>query len=172
MIIVIDGDYNENLNIGHMAGVLIEEFEQFDISGFITTDVNDIGIYESGSFYKREMKGIESLLDKLNKDEIDCIVIDGYASFKDNEHKALGERLYEKYHIPVIGIAKKRNEFCKIENTEVYRGISKSPLFVTCVGCGHNNAKRCVERMYGENRIPYIVKLVDSLARKNKIQLY
>lgn len=178
MILIIDGDYNEKVNTGHMVGVLIEEFESSEISGFITADVENIDKYESGAFYKRELKGIESLLNKLNISpgvfpySIDCIVIDGYASFGDNSHKALGEYVNEKYYIPVIGVAKNKNSICKIENTEIYRGKSKNPLFITCAGCGHSNAKSCIKKMHGNNRLPYAIKLADSLARKNKIQLY
>lgn len=178
MIIVIDGDYNEKLNTGHMVAVMLENFDDSEISGFVTADITDIGEYESGSFYKREMKGIEALLTKLNAvdnpvfSNIECIVIDGYASFNDKDHKALGERIYEKYNIPVIGIAKNKNMICKIEDTELLRGTSKNPLYITCVGCGFTNAKHCIARMHGKNRLPYAVKLVDSLARKHKIQLY
>lgn len=170
MIIVIDGDYNEN--IGNMAGVLIKNFEDEEICGFISSIVKDIGEYESGSFYKRELKGIENLIKQLNISTIDYIVIDGYARFGIESHKALGERVFDKYNIPIIGIAKKRNNLCILDNTEVIRGDSRNPLFVTSVGCSQDFANKKVLNMYGKNRLPYIVKLVDSLARKNQITLY
>lgn len=167
MILIIDGDYTNE--IAHMAGVILNDYKDKSIAGFITADTYSPEPYESGSFYKRELVGVEAILDKLNISEIELIIIDGFAKFNDGVHKSLGEHVYEKYYIPVIGVAKKWCEFCKIENTETYRGNSKTPLFVTVVGGNHSAAKRVIEEMYGENRLPYAIKLADSIARKQRI---
>ena len=47
----------------------------------------------------------------------------------------------------------------------VYRGRSKNPLFVTSVGMDLKSAAENVQRMYGEHRIPEIVRLTDRLSR-------
>ena len=171
MILIIDGDYNDEKHTAHMAGVLLDNHTDKSIAGFIATNVENISEYESGSFYKRELKGVESLLNKLNLDEIDLIIVDGFAKFNDGEHKSLGEHIYDKYYKPVIGVAKKWCEFCKIKETEVYRGKSGNPLYVTVVGGNTLAAKNIISEMYGDNRIPYAIKLADSLARKNKVTL-
>ena len=172
MVLIIDGDYNDIEHTAHMTGVLLNEYMDETIMGFITADVENTEEYEAGSFYKRELSGVKALLSKLNLSEVDLIIIDGFARFDDGIHKALGEHIYEEYYKPVIGIAKKWCEFCMIEDTEVYRGNSKSPLFVTVVGGNNSAAKRVVQEMYGENRLPYAVKLADSIARKNKVTVW
>lgn len=171
MIFIIDGDYNDIEHKAHMAGVLLNNHTDDSIVGFITADVENTGEYESGSFYKRELKGVEALLSKLNLNEIELIIVDGFAKFNDNIHKPLGEHIYEKYHIPVIGVAKKWCDFCKVDNTDVYRGMSKNPLFVTVAGGNSNATKTIIQEMYGDNRIPYAIKLADSLARKHKVMV-
>lgn len=171
MILIIDGDYNDNNHTAHMAGVLLNDYKDSKICGFITADIENIEEYESGSFYKRELKGIKAILYKLNLDEIDLIIIDGFAKFNDGVHRALGEHIYSEYYKPVIGVAKKWCDFCKIEDTAVTRGDSNTPLFVTVVGGNSNMAKTIIKEMYGYTRIPYAIKLADSLARKNKITL-
>ena len=170
MIVIIDGDYKED-NSGFIAGVLMEDFNSKEICGFITAEVFDVGEYQSGSFYKRELKGVDAVLTKLNLSQIQCIIVDGYAKFEDGEHTSLGEWVYKNYAIPVIGIAKSKNLFSKVENTQVYRGNSKTPLYVTAVGIDQDIARGKVQSMYGENRIPYGVKIADSVARKHKIIL-
>lgn len=172
MILIIDGDYNEQEHTAHMAGVLLNDYTDEEISGFITADVENIGEYECGSFYKKELKGAEALLDKLNISDIDLIIVDGYAKFNDGVHKSLGEYINDEYKIPVIGVAKKHCELCKIEDTEVYRGSSKTPLYITVCGGNQNAAKRVIEYMYGNHRIPYAIKMADMLARKNKTTIY
>ena len=171
MILITDGDYNEQAFCGFMAGVLMEDFDSEEISGFVTAEISEIGAYESGAFYKRELSGVKSLLSKLNLSQIQCVVVDGYAVFGDGEHISLGERVFAEYGIPVIGIAKSRNLFCKIEDTEVFRGKSQTPLFVTAIGMELAYAKEKVKSMFGEHRIPYGVKIADSLARKHRVIL-
>ena len=171
MILIIDGDYNDAEHKAHMAGVLLDKHTDDSIIGFITADVENIGEYEPGSFYKRELKGVGAIIDKLNYAKIDLVIVDGFAKFNDGIHKSLGEYVNNLYRIPVIGVAKKWCEFCKIEDTEIYRGKSKAPLFVTTVGYDNNKAKQLVEEMYGDNRIPYSIKLVDAIARKNTVTI-
>lgn len=171
MIIIIDGDYNDEKHTAHMAGILLNEYTDDSIAGFITADVESIEEYEKGSFYKRELKGVEALLNKINLDEIDLIIIDGFAKFNDGEHKSLGEHIYDKYYKPVIGVAKKWCDFCKVEDTAITRGDSNSPLFITVIGGNHNMAKIVVKEMYGYTRIPYAIKLADSIARKHRITI-
>lgn len=171
MILIIDGDYNDTNHTAHMAGILLNNHTDEKISGFITADVENTGEYETGSFYKRELKGVEALLSKLNLDEIELIIIDGFAKFNDEEHKSLGEYVNEKYGKPVIGVAKRWCDFCKVEGTKLYRGSSQTPLFITVAGGNNNAAKTIVQEMYGNHRIPCAIKLADSLARKHSITI-
>ncbi|MGG5600497.1 hypothetical protein [Myroides sp. DF42-4-2] len=74
--------------------------------------------------------------------------------------QALGEKT------PVIGIAK--SYFFTASNLvkEGYRGTSKKPLYVTAVGIDLDEAHQAIQQMYGEYRIPYLLKLVDSETKK------
>ena len=92
------------------------------------------------------------------------ILVDGYADFG-TEQASLGTYVFEKYHIPVIGIAKNRFQSCLLQDTEVYRGSSQKPLFVTCKGMEPERAKEIVRNMAGAFRIPILVKKADQYAR-------
>lgn len=123
--------------------------------------------YESGAFYKRELPCILSLLNKIVVKEKDIIIVDGYVTL-DNEGKiGLGGHLYEaleeKY--PIVGIAK--NEFTTpdFQRRSVFRGNSKTPLFVTAKGIDVDQVKFNVEHMYGPYRIPALLKKLDQLSR-------
>ncbi len=124
--------------------------------------------YESGAFYKRELPCILSLLSKIRLKEGDIIIVDGYVTL-DNEGKpGLGGHLYEALNqqYAVIGIAK--NEFAAPDSNRriVYRGESKTPLFVTAKGMDSDQAKLNVEHMHGSFRIPTLLKKLDQLSRE------
>ena len=110
------------------------------------------------------MKSVELIIAQLEVSQIELIVVDGYADFG-TDKLALGAYVFEKYNIPVIGIGKNKFEGCKVPETEVYRGDSKKPLYVTCKGIPLAEAKEMVEKMAGEYRLPYLVKYADSKAR-------
>jgi deoxyribonuclease V len=64
----------------------------------------------------------------------------------------------------IIGVAKTR--FATATSAvEVLRGLSNRPLFVSAVGLSENAAADCIRRMHGENRIPTLLKRVDTLSR-------
>ena len=164
MVIVIDADYNEKTRQGHAAGVLAESVFSHGEAGIVTATVDNIGSYIPGRFYLRELKCIDAVLAKVSLKDISLIVIDGYADLGTTD-KALGTHVFEKYGIPVIGVAKNRYRTCFVENTEVVRGNSTKKLYVTCAGMDHEEAKRTVIRMAGENRLPWLIKLADTCAR-------
>lgn len=58
-----------------------------------------------------------------------------------------------------------------VKNDSCYRGNSKTPLYLTAVGIDQDIASGKVQSTYGENRIPYWVKIADFVARKHKIIL-
>ena len=163
-VVIIDADYDEEQKTGHAAGVVAESMTDEKAVKTVTAMVEGIGDYIPGQFYKRELKIVEAVISQLELKDIDLIVVDGYADSGTEEH-ALGTYVYEKYNKPVIGIAKNKYPRCTIENTEVYRGESKKPLYVTSKGISHEEAKSLVKAMAGEYRIPLLVKYADKLAR-------
>ncbi|MEG1665334.1 endonuclease V [Chryseobacterium sp.] len=124
--------------------------------------------YESGAFYKRELPCILSLLKKIDLKVGDLIIVDGYVTLENSGKIGLGGYLYqslnEKY--PVIGIAK--NGFASEDflRKTVFRGESKTPLFLTAIRFDVEEAKTNVENMYGAYRIPTLLKKLDQLTRE------
>ncbi|MEG0926656.1 endonuclease V [Chryseobacterium sp.] len=129
------------------------------------TDINSG--YESGAFYKRELPCILSLLNKIVLKDGDVIIVDGYVTLDDHGKIGLGGHLYDvlKEKFAVVGIAK--NEFTTPDSQRrnVFRGESKTPLFITAKGIDVDQVKRHVEQMHGAYRMPTLLKKLDQLSR-------
>lgn len=123
--------------------------------------------YESGSFYKRELPCILSLLKQVNQDELSCIIVDGYAILDDHGKPGLGGHLYQKLNqkIPVIGVAK--SDFRSLEKGKVQllRGESQNPLFITAMGMEVQEAAECIKKMHGPYRMPTLLSKLDQATR-------
>ncbi|OCK49947.1 endonuclease V [Chryseobacterium sp. CBo1] len=124
--------------------------------------------YESGAFYKRELPCILSLLKKIDLKESDIIIVDGYVTLDNDGKIGLGGYLYNALNnkIPVIGIAKNGFAAEDSKRREVFRGESKTPLFVTSQGIDVDEIKIVVENMNGAYRIPTLLKKLDQLTRE------
>lgn len=98
----------------------------------------------------------------------EVIVIDGYVYLGDESNPGLGMHLYNELEgrIPIIGVAKKRFKNTTAES-EVYRGNSEHPLYVTSVGLDLETAKKNVHAMHGKHRVPTLLKYVDHKCRRN-----
>lgn len=123
--------------------------------------------YESGAFYKRELPCILSLLKKIDIKEGDVIIVDGYVTL-DNEGKiGLGGHLCKALEgkVPIIGIAKNGFNSVDDQRRSVYRGESKTPLFVTAIGTDVDAITLKIEQMHGNFRIPTLLKKLDQLTR-------
>ena len=66
--------------------------------------------------------------------------------------------------VPVIGVAKNPFKDVNVES-ELLRGNSLKPLYITSVGYPLSQAKKCISLMAGKNRIPSLLKKVDRLCR-------
>jgi len=124
--------------------------------------------YESGAFYKRELPCIVSLLEKIQLKSNDIIIIDGYVTLNDDGKIGLGGYLFEtldqKY--PIVGIAKNGFSSPDSKRREVFRGESRTPLYVTAMGIDVDDIKLKVEQMHGSYRIPTLLKKLDQLTRE------
>ncbi|AYZ11791.1 endonuclease V [Chryseobacterium arthrosphaerae] len=166
MIYAFDTYYYEDF-----ANTVCIAFEDWKSEKEVETFIEQTKInseYESGAFYKRELPCILSLLQKITLKSGDIIIVDGYVTL-DNEGKSgLGGHLYkaldEKY--PVVGIAK--NEFTTpdTERRSVFRGESRTPLFLTAKGIDVDEVKTKVEQMHGAYRMPTLLKKLDQLSRE------
>jgi deoxyribonuclease V len=85
---------------------------------------------------------------------------------KSSSEVGLGKYLYDAINgeVSVVGVAIKR--FKNIDSQcEIYRGVSKKPLYVTAVGIDMEQAKANVRAMHGTNRLPISIKRVDQICR-------
>ena len=165
MIIAIDVYYQDKKAI--VAGVLFHFWDAPKTADevVIEMEIDRVGEYEPGQFYKRELPCILALLETLETLP-EIIVIDGYVYLGSEENPGLGQRLYDALEgrSIVIGVAKTRFQDTPA-TTEVYRGQSQNPLYVTAIGVGTSEAKRFIMDMQGESRIPTLLKRVDQLTR-------
>lgn len=127
-----------------------------------------ISDYESGAFYKRELPCILSLLNKIELKEGDIIIVDGYVTLDDDGKIGLGGYLYDalEQKYPIIGIAKNGFTTPDSQRRAIYRGESKTPLFLTVKGSDVDKMKRNIEKMHGSYRIPTLLKKLDQLTRE------
>jgi deoxyribonuclease V len=121
--------------------------------------------YVPGQFYKRELPHLLELMDRFRMIP-STIVIDGYVTLGVDQREGLGARLFSALQgqVPVIGVAKSRFVGTPAE-TEVLRGKSKRPLYVTSRGMPLENAKRLIRDMHGVNRLPTLLMAVDRACR-------
>jgi deoxyribonuclease V len=124
--------------------------------------IDNVVDYESGSFYKRELPCILQTLNSISE-TLDFIVIDGYVTL--GEKKGLGAYLYEHLDIkiPIIGVDK--TKFLSADSTELIRGSSIKPLYITSLGIDSSVSKSYIDSMTGDFRIPFILKEADRICR-------
>ena len=147
------------------AGVLFPSWESDTPSDELAVESEQVAAYRPGQFYLRELPCILALLSQIPQ-QPSCILIDGYVSLGKERKPGLGMHLWNALagKIPVIGVAKSRFKETP-EETELYRGGSRSPLYVTAVGISLDEAKEHIRGMHGVHRIPTMLKRADRLSR-------
>jgi deoxyribonuclease V len=130
-----------------------------------TTTLASVRPYTPGAFFERELPCIVQAL-SLVRTQYRAVVIDGYVDLDERGAPGLGGHLHERFQgaVAVIGVAKTAYRGSAFA-ARVFRGSSRRPLFVTARGVPLDEAARLVQQMHGTNRIPTLIKRVDSLAR-------
>lgn len=126
--------------------------------------LSGIAAYQAGSFYKREMPCILSLLKQYDLNEVECIIVDGYVVLDDGGKPGLGAHLYKALEkkVPIIGVAKS-HFYQNDQNTlSLLRGESKKPLFISSIGMDVESAFKCIQSMYGKYRMPTLLQILDT----------
>ena len=163
MLLAIDVHYkSEGAQIG---GVLFSHWTDQQSEQEIVTEMSAVVGYVPGQFYRRELPCILKLLDELAQLPA-VIIIDGNVFLDGYSQPGLGAHLYEALdsRVQVVGIAK--TKFAKLPvGTEVFRGKSKKLVYVTAIGADLEESKKNVRSMYGDFRIPALVKRADKLSR-------
>jgi deoxyribonuclease V len=166
-IFAVDVDYRATYAIA--AGVMLNNWEDSVSINQSIVRVDDIAEYEPGYFYKRELPCLLKLLNQLETLP-EYIIVDGYVHLEETQKPGLGKHLYDALQGKsiVIGVAKTRFNNTPPE-TEVFRGESQRPLYVTAAGISDAEAKKSIERMDGRHRIPTMLKLVDRLSKQANV---
>ncbi len=159
MIVVIDVYYHEN-TAKCVAG-LFQDWNSEKFYKIYDLFINDITEYIPGQFYKRELPCILKILENI-QEEYECIVIDGYVFLGAEKKTGLGKHLWDNLSTkkPIIGVAK--NYFKDTpEDSVIFRGQSQKPLYITSIDIPLNIAKESIIKMYGDHRIPDLIKKID-----------
>ena len=117
--------------------------------------------YEPGAFYRRELPCLLGVLARGPK--ADIVIVDGYVWLGPGV-PGLGAHLHAALGGIVVGVAKTRFASAT-DAVPLCRGSSKTPLYISSVGCSALEAAANVAAMHGPYRIPTLLKQVDSLAR-------
>jgi len=163
MILAMDVDYRQDKAV--VAGVLLRDWQDEAPIKEIVADCDLVHDYVPGEFYRRELPCLLKLLEQINID-LNTIVIDGYVYLGKDHTPGLGRYLYDALDKPiaVIGVAKTAFKDTPA-STEVRRGTSQRPLYVTAIGMDEASAKHRIQAMHGRDRIPTLLKYVDHLCR-------
>jgi deoxyribonuclease V len=161
MLAAVDVYYKSDF--AKAVGILFNWQDEDPLQLFEET-MNGIAEYVPGEFYKRELPCILKLLKKITLENLEAIIVDGYVYLDDDKTYGLGAHLWQALDgkIPVIGVAK--TKFHNNSNTvyEIRRGKSNKPLFISAIGINCQDAANCVKKMAGINRIPDILKKLDT----------
>jgi len=162
MILATDVHYTQSTAMA--AGVLFKHWNALEPEREYTCGIQNIEPYEPGSFYKRELPCILTLIKKHNL-SVNCIVVDGYVYLDDDLRAGLGKYLYDALDgvVSVIGVAKTPFEGIN-DKHKILRGDSKTPLYITSTG-DLAEAKSSIVSMHGDFRIPTLLKRADTLCR-------
>ncbi len=145
--------------VGYEAPSSVEE---------VTVRVDEVAPYEPGAFYKRELPCLLAALAALRRAP-EVVIVDGYVWLGEGA-PGLGKHLFDALAraTPVIGVAK--TSFRGSPHAEiVLRGASQTPLYVTAEGVPARDAALHVRSMSGPNRIPTLLRRVDTLCRRARV---
>jgi deoxyribonuclease V len=130
-----------------------------------TTKLASLAHYESGQFYRRELPCILRVLQACESAS-DIVIVDGYVWLDAHQKPGLGAHLFDAIdkRAAVVGVAK--TSFAGATAAKaIFRGGSRSALYVSAVGMSVSDAVAGIVRMHGNYRMPTLLKRVDRLCR-------
>lgn len=165
MHLAMDVDYREDGG-ALAAGALFPDWGAAQAERFVIRRLERVAPYRPGRFFERELPCLLAVLE-ASPCLPETILIDGYVTLGAEKRDGLGAHLFAALNgeIPVIGIAKTRFHEAPAD-TEVLRGTSLKPLYVTSLGLAPEAARATVRAMHGAHRIPTILAAVDRACRE------
>lgn len=167
MILAVDVYYHNDS--ARIAGITFSNWDDDVPTGEYISEMSGVADYQPGKFFLRELPCILHLIDEHSLCP-DVIIVDGYVYLDGDTKPGLGKHLFDALQgmVTVIGVAKRAFKGISSEFA-VYRGSSKSPLFVTSEGFELSLAKAAIEKMRGKYRLPDLLKRVDQLCRGKQV---
>lgn len=166
LIAAVDVDYRGRVAVA--AGVWFRGWLASRTEHEAVATFREVAPYKPGEFFRRELPCLLGVL--ARGPATDVVVVDGYvwlgpgrAGLGAHLHAALGGRT------AVVGVAKKPFAGAT-DAVPVYRGLSRTPLYVTAEGVSASEAARWVASMQGPYRIPWLLKRADQLARTSALE--
>jgi|SRR4030042_5325207 len=147
------------------ALVEFSDFSSCAISRILIQESETAAPYIPGKFYLRELPCILKILEQADR-LYKMILIDGFVFLRKPTCYGLGGYLATAldYKAIIIGVAK--NYFNMADRfVEIKRGRSSKPLYVSSFNMKPETAGSLIKEMYGNNRIPCILKLTDQLSK-------
>ena len=165
MILALDVYYS--VNEASSVGVLFNWKDSTSLQT-VRARIENVEEYIPGEFYRRELPCLLKVIDKIKLSSLEAILVDGYVYVDDNFKLGLGGRLWEALNkkIPVIGVAKTSFHSNKKTVKEIFRGKSKNPLYVSCIGMDMEEAAEKIQGMSGNFRMPSILKHLDIMTKE------
>ena len=147
------------------AGVVFASWESGIPEDIVLKSIPRVEPYEPGQFFRRELPCLLEIIQAIPC-RLSSVVIDGYVTLGDSGRPGLGIYLFEALggSPPVIGVAKAPFRDTP-EECRVYRGGSRNPLYVTSAGMPLEEAKRNIQSMHGQYRIPTTLREADRACR-------
>jgi len=163
MILAVDVQYERDT--ATVGAVAFAHWFDGEAAATYRSVVLGVEPYVPGEFFRRELPCILRLLTE-HALEPDTIVVDGLVYLDGISTPGLGKYLFDALggRTPVIGVAKSRFAAAP-DDIRVFRGKSKTPLYVTSVGIPLSAAKKYVVSMHGRFRIPSLLKKADQVSR-------
>ncbi|WP_051332714.1 endonuclease V [Cucumibacter marinus] len=163
--LALDVDYREEGG-AVAAGVLFADWTDHGPQKVLTARCAEVAPYRPGYLFERELPCLMAVIEQLESLP-DAVVIDGYVTLGADRRDGLGAHLHHALGgaVPVIGVAKNRFRDTPPE-TEVLRGRSGHPLYVTAIGMDEAEARQHIADMHGPYRLPTLLRLADRACRE------
>jgi len=166
MLLALDVHYREEE--AKVVGVLFH-WEDVVPQDVIIEYIDDVEEYIPGQFYKRELPCLMKIIEKLDIGQLEAIIVDGHIYVDNDRNYGLGGRLYEvlENKTPIIGVAKTTFYNNNETVTEIKRGKSNNPLYISAIGIDLSIVSQKILDMYGGFRIPNILKTLDQITKND-----
>ena len=166
MLLALDVHYKDD-GSAKSVGILFN-WKDIQPKEILVAYLEETDEYIPGEFYKRELPCLLKIIEKINLNELEAIIVDGYVYIDNEKRFGLGGYLWQTLNeqIPIIGLAKNFYHGNTKTTKSIYRGKSKKPLYISSVGLELDTASDFITQMPGEFRIPDLLKKLDTITKE------